>query len=165
MNLAEQFVRSRELSGKTVRQLAAAAGLPEEEVWRAESGNRNLELGSLTKLARALGCRLELVSDPVERLVNETTEDPDLMLAVDPASEVEPEGETVQAFRHLKRVNGEVMLKGTRISLKQLLQAFADDLSVRELTAGSGVPRAMVREALRELAGMVDRLPIEPATE
>jgi uncharacterized protein (DUF433 family) len=162
MSLAEQFVTFRELSGKSVQELAAAAALPEEDVWRAESGNRKLELGHLMKLARALGCRLELVADPVQSLINEATEDPGLIHAIAPSNGVEPEVETVQTFKRLERVNGELMLKGTPISPKQLLQAFADDLSVREITAGTAIPRAMVREALRALAHKVDRLPIEP---
>lgn len=74
MRLARQFKEQRSLENKSLQDVAAAAGISEEDVRRAEAGDPTIELGKLGRLAQALGCDLELVEDPMQRIINDIIE-------------------------------------------------------------------------------------------
>ena len=122
VSLAQQFVRNFEQTGQSPGQLAAAAGGPEEDVGKAESGNITLQLGTLSNLAAALGCRLELVEDPVQKMIVEETEGEHEIIGAqgaEPTSEFKPL-RPKPGMASFERVDGKVMFRGTRLSLRDL---------------------------------------------
>ncbi|MFC5911799.1 helix-turn-helix domain-containing protein [Streptacidiphilus monticola] len=63
MTLGEQVARLRRERGWSQRQLALEAGTTQTVVSRTETGRTVPELGTLERIARALGCRLTIRLD------------------------------------------------------------------------------------------------------
>lgn len=74
MTLAEQLQRARAQLDMDPRQVAAKAGVSEEDVLRLEAGDGDMRLDSLLKLARALCGRIEFVPDHVLRIIDDVVE-------------------------------------------------------------------------------------------
>lgn len=56
--VGERVVGLREAAGMSAQELAAAAGMDPNYLWRIERGRQNLSLRNVARLARALGLGL-----------------------------------------------------------------------------------------------------------
>jgi transcriptional regulator with XRE-family HTH domain len=147
-DLGRQLHQAREISGLELAQLASKAGVADGEILRLEACDGEVRLQSLLMLTRALCGRLEFVPDPVQRMIYEIAGDDALGQ------------EFGRGQGSLEGLNGVIMIRGTGFSVGQVLDAFGEGLvSARELAAGTGIPRRVILEALRELAGKLGNLP------
>lgn len=58
--IGQQIVAMRELRGLTQKEVAEAAGLKQPHIARAEGGQYDIRLDTLTLIAMALGCEIEI---------------------------------------------------------------------------------------------------------